>query len=61
MQKTERAASRVIVALAWLAALVGVVLQMVVFVLASRGGDPTRVLLSCLGLQAVAAALIATG
>ena len=59
MPKTERTASRIVTGLAWLAALVGVVVQMVVFVLASRGGDPTRVLLSCLTLQAAAAALIA--
>ncbi|MDR5740482.1 MULTISPECIES: sugar ABC transporter permease [unclassified Caballeronia] len=55
MWKTER----VIVALAWMAAVCGVVVQACVFVLAAHGGPPTRVLLTCLSMQAIAAALIA--
>jgi len=59
MSKTERAMHRTILALAWLSAICGVVVQAYVFVLAAQGGPPTRVLLMCLALQCVAAALIA--
>ncbi|MFM0049402.1 tetratricopeptide repeat protein [Caballeronia grimmiae] len=59
MSKTERATHRTILALAWLSAICGAVVQAYVFALAAQGGPPTRVLLMCLALQCVAAALIA--
>ncbi|VXC97199.1 Sugar ABC transporter permease [Burkholderia sp. 8Y] len=59
MPKRERTVHRATAVLAWLAALAGVAAQIEVFVLASRAGPPTRVLLTCLGAQAVAATLIA--
>ena len=59
MPTTERPIHRATAVLAWLTALLGVAVQTYVFVLASHAGPPTRVLLTCLAAQAVAATLIA--
>jgi hypothetical protein len=59
MPTPERPFHRATAWLAWLAALLGVAVQIGMFVLASRDGPPTRVLLTCLAAQAVAATLLA--
>jgi polysaccharide biosynthesis protein PelE len=55
MSRSERLSALV----AFIAALLGAVLQVLVFVYAGHADAPTRTLLVCLALQAVAAALIA--